>query len=97
MFHLAGQLFFGLIVGILAKLINPGKARIGVIAMALIGLAGSVVGTIIGHVGFTHHQAAGWILSIAGAIASLCIYYFSTRARIHRESTAATGESKHPL
>jgi len=96
MFQLAGQVFFGLIVGILAKLINPGKARIGgVVAMALIGLVGSVVGTIIGHVGFSH-PAAGWTLSIVGAVVSLCIYHFTTRARIHRES-AATGESKNPL
>lgn len=96
MFQLAGQVFFGLIVGILAKLINPGKARIGVVAMALIGLVGSVVGTIIGHAGFSHSQVAGWTLSIVGAVASLCIYHFTTRARVHRES-AATGESKNPL
>jgi uncharacterized membrane protein YeaQ/YmgE (transglycosylase-associated protein family) len=96
MFQLAGQVFFGLIVGILAKLIFPGKARVGVIAMALIGLAGSVAGTIIGHIVFSPHHAGSWILSIASAIASLCIYHFTMRVRIHSE-TAATGDSKHTL
>ena len=96
MFHLAGQVFFGLIVGILAKLIFPGNPQISVIAMALIGLAGSVAGTIIGYFVLSPHHAAGWILSIAGAIASLFIYHVTMRPRIQTDPTA-TGESKHTL
>jgi uncharacterized membrane protein YeaQ/YmgE (transglycosylase-associated protein family) len=96
MFHLAGQIFFGLVVGTLAKLVMPGKEQGGVIATALIGLAGSAVGTFIGHIIFGSYYAAGWILSIAGAIATLCVYRLAMRTHTSGES-AATGTSRHPL
>lgn len=80
MFHLAGQIFLGLIVGTLAKLIAPGKDNGGVIVMALAGLAGSIIGTSIGHLLFGAHQAAGlagWILSIAGSLVALGVYHLA--------------------
>ncbi len=75
MFHLLGQLIFGLIVGIIAKFLMPGKDPGGVIVTALIGLAGSFVGTLIGRAlwGGAGYQA-GWITSILGAIILLFLY-----------------------
>jgi uncharacterized membrane protein YeaQ/YmgE (transglycosylase-associated protein family) len=90
MFQLAGQIFFGLIVGTLAKLVMPGEEQGGVMLTALIGLAGSAVGTFIGHTVFGSQHATGWILSIAGAIAILCIYRIVVRSRTDGKS-AATG------
>jgi uncharacterized membrane protein YeaQ/YmgE (transglycosylase-associated protein family) len=81
MFQLAEQIFFGLIVGTLAKLVMPGEEQGGVIITALVGLAGSAAGTLIGYIAFGPHHAAGWILSIAGAIAIIYIYRFLLRAR----------------
>lgn len=79
-FQLAQQIFFGLIVGTVAKLAMPGEERGGVIGMALIGLGGSAAGTFIGYLAFGPHHAAGWLLSIAGAIAIIYIYRLLLRA-----------------
>jgi uncharacterized membrane protein YeaQ/YmgE (transglycosylase-associated protein family) len=66
----------GLIVGALAKLIMPGKDPGGIIITMLIGIAGSFIGTFIGRaLGFYQPgQAAGFIMSIIGAIILLLLY-----------------------
>jgi uncharacterized membrane protein YeaQ/YmgE (transglycosylase-associated protein family) len=79
MFQFVGQIFFGLVVGTLAKLVMPGKEQIGVIMAALIGLAGSAAGTFIGHIVFGSYRASGWLLSLAGAIATLSLYKLVVR------------------
>jgi uncharacterized membrane protein YeaQ/YmgE (transglycosylase-associated protein family) len=88
MFHLAGQIFFGLITGTLAKLIAPGESSGGVIVTALVGLAGSIIGTLIGHLIFDAEQAAGlagWSLSIAASLVAVGIYQFAVGNRYDRE------------
>jgi uncharacterized membrane protein YeaQ/YmgE (transglycosylase-associated protein family) len=93
MFHLAGQIFFGLIVGTLVKLMAPGKAPGGVIVTALVGLAGSIIGTFIGHLIFGAHKAAvpaEWILSIAGSLAVLGIHRFAAGNRHNHEQDLFT-------
>jgi uncharacterized membrane protein YeaQ/YmgE (transglycosylase-associated protein family) len=77
MFHLLGQALFGLVVGIIAKLLMPGKDPGGFIVTALIGIAGSMIGTFLGRwlwggVGYE----SGWITSILGAILLLAAYRF---------------------
>jgi len=88
MFQLAGQIFFGLIVGTLAKLVMPGEEQGGVMATALFGLAGSAVGTFIGHIFFGSHQVIEWTFSIAGAVAILYLYRQVLHNRTDHESTA---------
>jgi uncharacterized membrane protein YeaQ/YmgE (transglycosylase-associated protein family) len=80
MFQLAEQIFSGLIVGILAKLVMRGEEQGGVIVMAIIGLGGSAAGTLIAYTVFGPHHAAGWVLAIAGAIAIIYIYRLLLRA-----------------
>ena len=75
MFHLIGQAIFGLIVGALAKFLMPGKDPGGCIVTALIGLAGSMVGTFLGRMLFgSGSYSAGWIMSIIGAMVLLGLY-----------------------
>ena len=75
MLHLIGQLIFGLVVGIIAKFVMPGKDPGGIIVTALIGMAGSLVGTLIGRAlwGGAGYES-GWITSILGAVLLLWIY-----------------------
>jgi len=75
MFHLIGQAIFGLVVGIVAKLLMPGKDPGGFIVTALIGLAGSMVGTFLGRAlrGGADY-ASGWVMSIVGAMLLLGAY-----------------------
>ena len=74
---------FGLIVGILAKLLMPGDDPGGFIVTVLLGIAGAVVGGFLGRVlGFYGPgQVAGYIMSIVGAIILLALYRMMTKRR----------------
>jgi uncharacterized membrane protein YeaQ/YmgE (transglycosylase-associated protein family) len=89
--HVIGFLIFGLIVGLLARAIYPGRQPMGWLGTALLGMAGSLVGGLIGHAlwggssapdgswGFT---PGGLISSIVGAIIVLFGYLsFAGRRR----------------
>ena len=77
MFGILGWIIFGLIVGIIAKLLHPGRDPGGFIVTALIGIAGSLLGGFIGRaVGlYGPGQGAGLLMSIVGAIILLVIYH----------------------
>lgn len=73
----------GLVVGVLAKLVMPGKDPGGVIITILLGIAGAIVGTYIGRaLGFyATNQGAGIIMSILGAMLLLFLYRVLQRRR----------------
>jgi uncharacterized membrane protein YeaQ/YmgE (transglycosylase-associated protein family) len=82
MIHLIGQIIFGLVVGIIAKLLMPGRDPGGIIITALLGMAGALVGTFIGRLLWGGPDySAGWITSILGAILLLWIYRLIARRR----------------
>ena len=74
-----GQLIGGLIVGIIARLIMPGKEAfpdgiIGWILTALLGIGGAFVGGMIARSLWAEsNYAAGWIMSILGALILLFV------------------------
>ena len=74
---------FGLIVGALAKLLMPGDDPGGMIVTILLGIAGAMVGGLLGRaLGFYGEgEAAGYIMSIVGAIVLLALYRLMTRRR----------------
>ncbi len=77
-------ILFGLIIGIIAKLLMPGRDPGGFVVTILLGIAGSFVGGLIGRaVGLYQpgQRTAGWILSIIGAIVILAIYRAIVRRR----------------
>ena len=69
-------ILFGLIVGIIAKLLTPGRDPGGFVITVLLGIAGALLGGFIGRaMGFYRpNQSAGWLMSIAGAIVLLVLY-----------------------
>ena len=75
MFGLLMTIIIGFVVGVIAKLIMPGKENMGFILTTLIGIAGSIVATYLGQaVGwYDAGQGAGWISSIVGAFLLLWI------------------------
>ena len=79
MFGLIGQLIGGLIVGILARLILPGKealpdGALGWLLTAILGIAGAFVGGFIAKSLWAgDNYAAGWIMSILGSIILLLL------------------------
>ena len=77
-------ILFGLVVGIIAKLLMPGRDPGGFIVTILLGIAGALLGGFIGRaMGFYGEgDAAGWIVSILGAIVLLAIYRMMARRRV---------------
>ena len=73
------QLIVGLIVGVIARLILPGKeafpdGALGWLLTAILGFAGAFIGGIIARALWAgENYTAGWIMSIIGAIILLLI------------------------
>ena len=77
-FHIIGWFLFGLIVGLIARFLVPGKQPMGWLMTALLGIVGSFVGggiswLIWGDPEGTYNPG-GWIMSIVGAIVVVLIY-----------------------
>lgn len=77
-------ILFGLVVGVIAKLLMPGRDPGGFIVTILLGIAGALLGGFIGRaMGFYgENQSAGWIISILGAILLLVLYRMMARRRV---------------
>jgi uncharacterized membrane protein YeaQ/YmgE (transglycosylase-associated protein family) len=77
-------ILFGLVVGVIAKLLMPGRDPGGFIVTILLGIAGALVGGFVGQaMGFYgENQGAGWIMSILGAIVLLALYRMMARRRV---------------
>lgn len=79
MFGIIGQLIGGLIVGVIARLILPGKealpeGALGWLLTAVLGIAGAFVGGFIARSLWAgENYAAGWIMSILGAVILLLL------------------------
>ena len=76
-------ILFGLVVGIIAKLLMPGRDPGGFIVTILLGIAGALLGGFIGRAmgWYGEGDAAGWIVSILGAIVLLALYRMMARRR----------------
>jgi len=76
MFGLLTTILVGFLVGVVAKLIMPGKENMGFIVTTLLGIAGSIIATYAGQAmgWYEAGEAAGWIGSIVVAFLLLWIY-----------------------
>jgi uncharacterized membrane protein YeaQ/YmgE (transglycosylase-associated protein family) len=76
MFGIIGTIIFGLIVGVIAKLMMPGKDPGGIIITIILGIVGSVVGRWLGQaLGFYGPaDGAGFFMSLIGAVLLLAVY-----------------------
>ena len=70
MFGILGWIVFGLIVGVIAKLLMPGKDPGGIIVTMLLGIVGAVLGGYAGRAMGLYGPAdsAGIFMSILGAV-----------------------------
>ena len=79
MFDILGQLIVGLIVGVIARLVLPGResfpaGALGWLLTALLGVAGAFVGAMIARTLWAgENYAVGWIMSIIGAVVLLLL------------------------
>jgi uncharacterized membrane protein YeaQ/YmgE (transglycosylase-associated protein family) len=75
----------GLVVGIIAKLLMPGRDPGGFIITALLGIAGAFVAHAIGRAmgWYAEGQPAGFIASVIGAIILLALYRLVAGRRVN--------------
>ena len=73
-------IIIGLIVGIVAKFLMPGRDPGGFVITAIIGIVGSVIATYLGQaLGFYRQgQSAGFIAAVIGSIILLFLYRMVT-------------------
>ena len=71
MFAIIGWIVFGLIAGIIAKAIMPGRDPGGAIVTILLGIAGSIVGGFIGRALFGYGRSTSGDISEPGTIMSM--------------------------
>ena len=73
----------GLAVGLIARLLMPGKDPMGLIMTAVLGIAGSFVGTFLGRTLFGRgpYYQARFLMSILGALILLFLYRVLFRRR----------------
>jgi len=67
---------FGLVVGLVARLIMPGPDPGGIILTVVLGIVGAMLGGWLGRVGGLYQagEAAGFIMAVVGAIIVLGLY-----------------------
>ncbi|MGH9373228.1 MAG: GlsB/YeaQ/YmgE family stress response membrane protein [Vicinamibacterales bacterium] len=76
MFSILGWIVFGLIVGVIAKVVMPGRDPGVLIVTMLPGIAGAVIGGLLGRLAglYGPGDAAGLVMSVIGAVALLFLY-----------------------
>lgn len=78
-----GWIFFGLVVGIIGKLLMPGRDPGGFIITTILGIVGALVGGFLGRVLGLYREGdpVGFVMAIIGSIILLVLYrLFATRS-----------------
>ena len=71
-------LLFGLLAGLVARALTPGRQAIGCLPTIAVGVLGALLGGVIGNVVLGHKVHFGWhlgpfLLAVVGAVALLLI------------------------
>lgn len=71
-----GWIFFGLIVGIIGKLLMPGRDPGGFVITILLGIAGALVGGFVGRAlgMYGEGDPVGFVMAVLGSIILLFLY-----------------------
>ncbi|QEY24079.1 GlsB/YeaQ/YmgE family stress response membrane protein [Neisseria animalis] len=71
-----GTIIVGFIIGVLAKILHPGKDDLGFIMTTLLGIGGAALAGFVGESAGWYEvgQPAGWIASTVAAIIILAVY-----------------------
>jgi uncharacterized membrane protein YeaQ/YmgE (transglycosylase-associated protein family) len=84
MFGILGWIVFGLVVGIIAKLLMPGRDPGGIVVTMLLGIVGAVLGGYLGRAMglYGPNEAAGFLMSLLGAVVLLVVYRLFARRTV---------------
>ena len=89
MFSIIGWLITGLIVGLIARALVPGKQSLGILMTIVLGVVGAMVGGFISSLIWPAWSNdpnistmwPGWLMSVVGAIVVLAGYLMLTNKR----------------
>jgi uncharacterized membrane protein YeaQ/YmgE (transglycosylase-associated protein family) len=77
-FQILGLIVVGAIIGVLARLILPGKQNISMVMTVVLGIAGAIVGGLIAHalgIGeITELNVGGFLLAVVAALVFVGVY-----------------------
>lgn len=76
-----GYILIGLVVGLLARLVVPGRTRIGLLATIVVGVIGAVVGGWLAGEVFRETDGIDWIASVLVAVVLVLLLRAGTRTR----------------
>ena len=78
MFQILGLIVVGAIIGVLARLVLPGKQSISMVMTVVLGIAGAIVGGFIAHalgIGeITELNVGGFLLAVVAALVFVGVY-----------------------
>lgn len=83
MLSLIGAIIIGFFAGLIARALHPGNDKVGFIVTTVLGIVGSLLATYLGRAlgWYADGQAAGFIMSVVGAVVILFIYNMVTRKK----------------
>ena len=71
----------GLVVGIVARLLMPGRDPIGIVGTIVVGIVGAIIGGYLWIAAFGNSEGPEWIGSIVAAMVLLFLYRKMTYGR----------------
>jgi uncharacterized membrane protein YeaQ/YmgE (transglycosylase-associated protein family) len=82
MMSMIGHAFMGLIIGLVARAVLPGRQHMGLILTMLLGMAGAWLGGLIGRMTGMYEEGkpAGFVMAVVGALVVLVVYSLVTRS-----------------
>ena len=83
--HIIGWILFGLVVGIVAKFLMPGRDPGGFILTAILGIVGALVGGFVGRLigWYGEGNPVGFVMAVIGSIILLAVYRVTLGQNAH--------------
>jgi uncharacterized membrane protein YeaQ/YmgE (transglycosylase-associated protein family) len=76
MLHMIGHAIFGLVIGLVARAVMPGRQHMGLILTMILGLVGAWLGGLVGRMTGMYEEGhpAGFLMALVGAVIVLFVY-----------------------
>jgi uncharacterized membrane protein YeaQ/YmgE (transglycosylase-associated protein family) len=81
MMSMIGHALMGLVIGLVARAVMPGRQHMGLILTMLLGMVGAWLGGLIGRMTGMYEEGkpAGFVMAVVGALVVLLVYVLATR------------------
>lgn len=91
-----GWILFGFVVGLLARVIMPGRDPLGLVVTTVLGILGALLAGWLGQAlgWYAPDEVGGFVSAIIGSIVVLGIYYVVTAKQRLAESADARAQTK---